>query len=550
MMKKINIPPFIICVAFISAIGAMTFMYGDDLIYGTYFLGGFKNFLRLTAYHYNELNGRLFVHFILEIVLFFRDKLFFAVVPSMTLAAFFTLSKALGMQNKRLYFCTLGLAGVMCLSPYLLREGMLWMAGAFNYIFPVSFAAAAFYAIKTVSDDNCAKIWYFPICFLCGASTEQCAVIAVSAGALYIFNRFFKYKKINMQSILLTAFIFVGLLTIMLSPGTSKRADREAVNGAADIIRRLKLLYSLALKDFGILWVFISALLIFPFRKKYITAAAVAAELILCFLKMYLVGGILLTAMLLICACRLFKEKTEYSCLLFASLLSIGMMVLADSFGRRNYLPAILIILSLCAGAVTERFGENTPLIFSAVAAAALVFMPTLCGYAVNRQIINENIRNLEKADGERYYNADINPVYGYYQFFADSFYMDGIKKIYHLNENDKIFIRGKDFEDLYINGIHSENPKYIKNNTEFYPMRNVLEIFGADISYSNETKQTQINLNGEVIYYDGSVFFKNGTEIKAERLNDPTYGNMFNSNIYLSKETYAEVFGISFDKN
>ena len=102
-MKNIKLQNciFAACLILPAVISACTTLYGDDLIYGTYFCGGMKNFFRLTADHYMRLNGRIFVHFALELLLIFRDRLLFIAVPAMIYAVFFVMSKLLHISKNQ-----------------------------------------------------------------------------------------------------------------------------------------------------------------------------------------------------------------------------------------------------------------------------------------------------------------------------------------------------------------------------------------------------------------------------------------------------------------
>lgn len=546
-MKRIKSSHIVlgICLILISLIASMTTMYGDDLIYGTYLSDGFANFVKMNIRHYNELNGRIFVHVLLETLLAAKDRLFFAAVPVMLFGAFFAMSEIFSEKGKTAEFCAYGLMGVMCLSPYLLREGMLWMAGAFNYILPVSFAAAAFYAVERSYNFKKNPPYCLVLAFLCGASTEQCAVIAISASVLYMLFVFAGERKVSKKGMILTAVMCLGLLTIVLAPGTGARAKREALESASDAIERLGELYKIALGDFGIAWVFFFTQIVFAvkLRKKAVTGACLAAEAALCLCGKYFAAGAILTTALCALAFSIAKSLPRYACFLLAALLSMGMMVIADSFGTRNFMPAILIMLGICSGELAGSI-KNKAVQPIALCVAAAIFAPTISGYVQNRSIINENIKNLEKADGEIFYNADINPLYGYYQFYADSFYTDGIKKIYGLEKDDKIHIRGKDFRDLYVNGVLTENPEYVGGGESYYPMRNVLEACGAKIEYDGKTS---IKIGGKTICFDGVFFEKDGEKIPAEgyRLRDTKYGNMFESNVYLTKEAFEDIFDI-----
>lgn len=555
-MKNIKLQNciFAACLILPAVISACTTLYGDDLIYGTYFCGGIKNFFRLTADHYMRLNGRIFVHFALELLLIFRDRLLFIAIPAMIYAVFFVMSKLLHISKKqKTVFYSYGLMGIMCLSPYILREGMLWMAGAFNYIFPVSFALAAFYSVIKAYKKPLHPLIY-PFVFLCGATTEQCAVIAISSSILYIIYEYVSEKKIKKEAVFLVIAMLLGLMTVMLAPGTVIRVGKESPEQASDLLTRFETLYQMPMSDIGILWVYLFFELIFGIAlfktnkpSAYAGFAGILAESILAYTGYFLAGGIILTLILLLYAAALFKKMPIYAILLLSALTSLGMLFLSSTFGLRNYMPSILILLGLCAGLLSEHIKNKAALPISFLS-ACICFSPTLLGYAQNRKIINKNIHSLRHDEVIRY-DVDINPKYGYYQFYADSFYLDGIKIIYGLDKSAEIHITGKDFKDLYINGNLTENPVYLKDGISYYPMRNVITAYGGTVDYDSEKNVTLININGKTIIFDAAskLFIKDDVPINADnyRLYDTKYGNMFNSNVYLTKEAFRDIFEI-----
>lgn len=133
----------ILCAAVHSFTAAASTLYGDDFNYALYFRDGLRNFRDLTVSHYLNINGRAIVHLLLELVLIPKDRLFFAVIPLMIFAVYFFAARAVRAEN-RLLFLALGLSGTLFLPWTVFREGVFWMSGAVNYIYPTVMVFAAF----------------------------------------------------------------------------------------------------------------------------------------------------------------------------------------------------------------------------------------------------------------------------------------------------------------------------------------------------------------------------------------------------------------------
>lgn len=545
----------------LALISGETTLYGDDFLYGTYFLGGLKNFFEMSIEHYMQMNGRSFVHFCLEIVLIFKDRLFCIVIPAMVAAVFVLLGKILKQEQGTVDFSKYSaycIMGTMCLSPDVLREGMLWMSGAFNYIFPVIFSLSGFYFLLKIYSGEKIKPVYLLTAFLCGATTEQCAVMGICQYVLFTFFEYVHKKNFEKRSLPFFFCMILGFLTLIASPGTVSRIDTETSNALLGITDRLDMLYTLALDKSGTAPVFLlfQAMLTVTVGKKnkkllFIGFLILSVELVLCFFELYLLCGVLLTVALMYFAFFIMIRHKKHICgvLMLSSLLSIGMLVMSTSFGARNLMPSLLILIGVesywMSFAIKERHCK--PIFLTAMLLSMIVFYPTLHGYIKNREIINENINSLSRKDGEIYYNVDINSKYAYNQFYVDSFYYEGIKKIYGVAPEEKIFITGKDFAQMYCNGVHCESPIYVKDGTEYYPMRGVTEAFGGSVEWNDEAKETIISLNGREIKFDGSFFYDGERMLGSDdyRLVDFKYGNMFMSNVYLNKEAYSHIFKI-----
>ena len=76
---------FVVSLILLVMLGAFTTLYSDDFVYGTYLLDGPAGFIRKNAEHYQNVNGRAFIHLVLEGILYWKDTLFRFVLPLMIL---------------------------------------------------------------------------------------------------------------------------------------------------------------------------------------------------------------------------------------------------------------------------------------------------------------------------------------------------------------------------------------------------------------------------------------------------------------------------------
>lgn len=547
-----------------ALISSATTLYGDDFIYGTYFCGGIGAFFKKTAEHYMQMNGRAFIHFLLELVLIFKDRLFFAVIPMMMIFVFYMFRKLTDNGNTKrtaLYY-SLCFCGIMLIPVKIVREGILWMSGAFNYLFPVGMSLLGFFILKKSYEIKSLPFYFYPTALLSGATTEQCGMIAIGSAFFYIVYKEIKRHTINKNAVILTVCMIIGYITVILSPGTSSRISDETVTAGMNISDRLGTLFYTVLLNKGVLLIFIPCIVIYAFNLKSKNFKLFLSALILCaaasvftFAQSYLPGGIFLTASIIVTAAGLliYSGSAEIPILMLAAAGSMGMLVFSDSYGYRNFLPALLIFICLFAKELSlslDIHGTSRKNIYLAVyfVISLSVFFPTLKGYCKNRAIINENILRLSSGGNEIDYNVDIDKLYGYNQYFVDSFYYEGIKKIYGLDKSDKIYMYGIDFEPFFINGVHVENPVYKKDGELYYPLRGLAEALGGSCGWENDKKCAVFTIGEKTVYFDSAsgTLSDGTTEYPSEYiLKDNKYGNFFRSNTYIKENGVYDIFGI-----
>lgn len=559
---------FIVCLTLMVTISASTTLYGDDFIYGTYLFDGFFNFLKRSYDHYVLMNGRAFVHFMLELVLFFGDRLFFVVIPLLLISVFYVFEKVFkqsGSQFRRSHYYTIALILIMTLSNKVIREGILWISGAFNYIFPVIFSGLAFYIIKKNIKSKKLIPWTLPVMFLCGQTTEQCGAMAISLVVLYIIYSYFNKKKIGANVLVPVLFLIAGYLSVILSPATSMRVGDE-ITTELSFFARINLIFNLAFDGIDKVSIIgcagTLALLSFLKNKNkhyyIISTVLIIVAFVLSFFGMSALAGWIfsITTISSVFYSLYLKTEVEKNILYLSALMSVGMLVFSTTFGYRNFVPFLMVSASIISIVLSEKFyvkksSQNYKILLMFLV-AMIFFIPNFKGYINNRKIINQNLHNLENRTDGFYYNTGIDKRYAYNDFYIDSFYEEGFRKIYGLTPEDKIYLVGEEFLDLYCNETHCGKPIFMKNDTLYYPMREIIEAFGGKVSYIEDKKCSAIFINDTTLLYDNKnkLFSINDKIIDATDyvLVDNKYGDMFNSSVYMKKEAFFDIFSLELD--
>ena len=95
--------------------------------------------------------------------------------------------------------------------------------------------------------------------------------------------------------------------------------------------------------------------------------------------------------------------------------------------------------------------------------------------------------------------------------------------------------------------GNRCENPVYIKDGTEYYPLRDIVESNGGKIEWDNDKRIAVVSLEDVRFSYDAVMkkFVKNGKSLDSEeyKLNEEDrYGRFFISHVYMTKEHLEEL--------
>lgn len=554
---------FVVSLILLVMLGAFTTLYSDDFVYGTYLLDGPAGFIRKNAEHYQNVNGRAFIHLVLEGILYWKDTLFRFVLPLMILifGEVFYRVCAKGAKNRnRTGFLALYLCGIMLLPLAVMREGILWMSGAVNYILPTIFVLIEFDIIINAVENDKVKAVYYPAAFLCGATTEQGGAAALCVSVLWVVYCIFRKIKINKRIYLLVILTLIGYLSVILSPATFVRMTDETSAAAVNMSAGVESFCKMLIKESGTFWIFALS--------GFVCASICARRSLTVFFAdiIGLIAAAVLnfsghyTAVLLILSIIILHGSVfilyknicpEEAVLMISAMASVLMLLFSTTYGARNFLPFCLIMICVCAFEVCNfmmNLEEKVHLILMlAVFVFSFVcFAPTFSGYRSNRRIIDDNLRRIYAEKGDCEYNMDIDRKYSYTQFYEYDKYTYGFKRIYNI-ENKKVFLSGADFRNLSVKGNRCENPVYIKDGTEYYPLRDIVESNGGKIEWDNDKRIAVVSLEDVRFSYDAVMkkFVKNGKSLDSEeyKLNEEDrYGRFFISHVYMTKEHLEEL--------
>ena len=210
-----------------------TFVTNDDLPYSFLYRGSnritniFQAFKNQIA-DYQNLNGRFFVHSILQIVLIFGKNLWSIINPIMIVTTLIILIKIVKLKNKNVNnLISILLVSILFLLIFSYKPIIYWVAGSVNYIWVLTLLFILLYLYYKYGFFKYKIVNILLIAFLC--ALHECTMIFT---IVFIIGNFlvtwFKNKKID-KSYLLYFLGFLGSLFLFLSPASNIRLNSDAV---------------------------------------------------------------------------------------------------------------------------------------------------------------------------------------------------------------------------------------------------------------------------------------------------------------------------------
>lgn len=218
------------------------YLYGDDYYYATFIR---DEFWQKHITHYQYVNGRALVHFIVSIVLKYDIYLFRVINPLIIILLIIFLSKiVISNDKKNKYIIVVSIMLFSIIDINISRQSIYWLDGSFNYLFPILLNLFLFYYMKENIIRNKKIWWLFLLGFLASITTEQTSMISLGIIFLFILGAKFIYKKhISLNYIVIFLFSFLGTVSVILAPGNFKRIvfEENTVNLKTNILNLINL---------------------------------------------------------------------------------------------------------------------------------------------------------------------------------------------------------------------------------------------------------------------------------------------------------------------
>lgn len=219
---------FLLCVAaIIYALNYFTPMASDDwnyvFIFGTdQYIHNLWEVIKSQYVHYFEWNGRAVVHTLVQAVDALLGKGIFNVLNTLMFVLFLYAIAINVTDDKKQYYKVFSVAFILVFLLYPGFDlGVLWMCGAFNYLWTATALLFFHYLLMKKQYGNKAFVPLFAYGLICGWSNEA---FVVGLGGAYFFYFLMHHKSLTTQRIVMLSGFYIGALFLILSPGSIHRA--------------------------------------------------------------------------------------------------------------------------------------------------------------------------------------------------------------------------------------------------------------------------------------------------------------------------------------
>ncbi len=512
-------------------------LYADDYEYARYFSEGAEAFWAKTVNHYLTWNGRALVHLIAELFLCYETTLYAVLFP-LLMAAGLTLGVAMqaGGETKisfprAVVGGALAMLLVLALPVEYLNQSLCWIAGSFNYCFPVLLLCLFFAVVAAVlrrKQGVALPTLALVLALLAGATTEQvgCCAMLGSAGLILaeIAQQPSSPRKVCICCIPVAALL--GYASVMLAPGTSARVVTDAAGSPLAILfdfpRLLERLTTLLANLFGdaaavpytvALMLTLAALCaLTPGRAGQLLSlgfpAAVAYLLCLDAGQLLLAELIALLDLLLAGVTLLFAtERRMTGVLLLCGLLSVGVMLFTTLDAYRTMMPAMLCFILILASLLPELASALSGKVLGSIglvllaAVCVVTSLPTFRGYAANHEIIAQNEAAFEGVSpGDTVVlNTDLLPDYKHTVMHESLYFFTQYRALRDVPADCLVLLEGEHYNHypITLDGVPFTNHAYMRGGAVYLPLDELVAKMGASIVWEWTTGAYYITWNG-----------------------------------------------------
>lgn len=383
-----------------------TYLANDDLAYLYLFRGGSRvttiiDVIRNQLSDYIYINGRLFVHMVLQAVLIFDKNLWAIVNPLMIIISVLLIVKiARVKENKINEFTSILIALVLYFSLFKFKSIIYWVAGSVNYVWVFVLLLLFIYLIYKYSFNKHKLLNMLFILILCGI--HECTMVFTIIFVLgNMVIDIYKNKKFN-KIYLLYIMCFLSSLILFLSPANQARLVSDPEFSSLSLLGKMNLsipIISRSIMDINNIYsiislVFVIDILILLRKNKNIFSKIISLLILVDILLINIINNnwlyFILVLLLVVGEYYSHIKNKEYD-LGILSLSMYGVVfsnIISPTYaaGRPNYYFYMYIILLTVI--IINRYLKNK----KEINIVTLILIILLSGLLVNEVIIYKNI--------------------------------------------------------------------------------------------------------------------------------------------------------------
>lgn len=584
VIKPVTAGALILLIGFL---GFITTLSADDYWYGSFLNNDLKAYFDLLVEHYNTFNGRVLVHIFAQIILHFGNWLFavfsLAIMIGIPFCAarFHSNEEKYSLSDKAVAVAVFA-AGVLALPREFYVMGIMWTSAFCNYVLPIIMIVGQIYFLRRMRDGKlnikyCVFLCVY--CFLCGATTEQAGAVAVVIAVCACVEALINRRAILVPGILAALSSAAGLVTIFLSPATTKRYDKEVNVGLTNLVAIIKegliseaayCIGNTRLLTLFVLFFIVGGVFLLVIKRSkmgfflscllaaFILSTGIAGTEIRLLSFAAVLLGVFVYSVILIFR----TEYQEMGYYLIAGLVSAGVILFTNSIAERTLLPFYIYVLVSIAAmlmVIVKRHPKfDLAIVFAAAVIGAVCIAPDIPGYWYNHQIENENIKYAEEAreTGALYINIDYDHDYTHSKMCDRGYYLD--KYLEYLGIE-------ADFENIHFQSAVSEvvtgigapardDGQNIRADDKtliflaffiddecYLPFRTVIEYYGGEIDYTSEITVITFDKNEYYLQNRTLTYIDDNGETRSIDVGD----EFKDDSRYFSLRIFVDVFDL-----
>lgn len=558
-----------VCVLF--ALAFMTPRSIDDYYYATFWNDGFSGFLRNMASHYQEMNGRTFVHTVAALVLKAGTVCFGAVSVALAVAMPLLGHKMISPNASPWPTLAVFMGGLLLTPQPMMVEGVLWQSAYFNYVFPTAMMVILLYLLRRLTAGETLKpavaVGLMVYAFLCGATTEQsgalavCVILAVAAECL-LTNR----KRLWLPLLFLLACVGGGC-TIFFSPATRSRVQQESIGLSWPILYRGLRTQSSLMKHYAVLLVLLGLLFLVLAVFCAVRLDGRLSGVLVFLLPLPALLGVFLSpaetrpffylALLAILAgVGVFfwlKKERPLGTLLALSSGSLLVIAVTLSNAARTVTPFYLYTLTALA-CVLGGFCAGKQKWLGYVGAAVVVVSGIVnIGYHMPHYVHNYTVEHRNhaaerqaRATNVLWYDIDYDTGYVGGQPYSSSFCLQYYRPSAGLDEACQVYFYGKGLPRIFLDDQMLDLPVAFGEAGEvLIPLREIIEGFGGTVDWTPEITTIRLDGKESLLFFNGPTLSLSGTDSNGDPITMSTPYNKKYYTTILPLEFYQRFYSI-----